>query len=116
MTSTTTIPEVTVTTTTTNPRVELVRYAEEELDESKYTPESWAIYKEVLERAKMVLGAGDENEIKAVLEELIAARKMLVLGASDSVNTGVGTEVSVSAFAVLTIAGAVALLKRKRND
>ena len=99
---------------TTNPRDELVRYVSEELNESDYTPESWAAYIEVLERAKRVLAAGDENEIKAVLEELIEARRRLVLGAS--VNTGAMTEVSLSMFALISTIGAVAILKRKRKD
>lgn len=113
--TTTTTPVQTITVTAnTDPRNELVRYTTEELNESDYTPESWAAYKEVLERAKRVLAAGDENEIKAVLQELIEARRNLVLGAS--VNTGAATEVTLSMFAFITTIGAVAVLKRKRED
>ena len=100
--------------TSESDRDKLVRYLNENLNENDYTPESWKVYKEVLERAKLVLAAGDENQIKAILVELEEARRKLVLGVS--VNTGVAAEVSLGVFAIVGIIGTAAIFKRKRDD
>ncbi len=113
VTTTTTVEETTETTTESD-RDKLIRYIEEDLNEGDYTPESWEVYQEVLERAKLVLAAGDENEIAAILEELEEARNKLVLGAS--VNTGVASEVSVGIFVLAGLFGVAAITKRKRYD
>ncbi|MCC8192800.1 MAG: hypothetical protein LIO41_07175, partial [Ruminococcus sp.] len=112
--TTTTTAEETTETTTESDRDKLIRYIEEDLNEGDYTPESWEVYQEVLERAKLVLAAGDENEIAAILEELEEARNKLVLGAS--VNTGVASEVSVGIFVLAGLLGVAAITKRKRDD
>ncbi|MCD8327859.1 MAG: hypothetical protein LUC25_02050 [Ruminococcus sp.] len=112
--TTTTTAEETTETTTESDREKLIRYIEEDLNEGDYTPESWEVYHEVLERAKLVLAAGDENEISAILEELEEARNKLVLGAS--VNTGVASEVSVGIFVLAGLIGVAAITKRKRDD
>ncbi|MCD7773229.1 MAG: hypothetical protein LUH08_04155 [Ruminococcus sp.] len=112
--TTTTTAEETTETTTESDRDKLIRYIEEDLNEGDYTPESWEVYQEVLERAKLVLAAGDENEISAILEELEEARNKLVLGAS--VNTGVASEVSVGIFVLAGLIGVAAITKRKRDD
>lgn len=82
--STTTVVTTTATVTTLAPREELERVIEEfdDLNEHDYTPESWREFSEVLERAKLILGASDstEEEILAILEELRIARRKLILG------------------------------------
>ncbi|MCD7728054.1 MAG: hypothetical protein LUH57_06905 [Ruminococcus sp.] len=81
-TTTTTVSTVATTTTTVPPREELERLIDEleELNEFDYTEESWAEFKEILDRAKLILSGGDatDEEITAILQELKTAQSKLV--------------------------------------
>jgi len=86
-----------------------------DLDENKYTKESWSKVEAALEKAKNLLNTGLQNEVDAAVAELQDAIDALVLKPSGGVDTS-ATFVIIPVFIIAGLAVALMVITKKKKE